>query len=111
MKKIEKLPKWEYEKAKQIVSEYEAQFSLSFVKGHFSINDLEIYSESISVPKLTEKIFDERCCCVLEQELNKRVNGVEWANTDDMGHLVISFYRRTVTDEDIKAVIDSLNAL
>ena len=111
MTKKRKITKQQYERAKQIVSEYEAQFSLSFVKGRFSIDDLEIYSESISVPKLTEKLFDETYCYVLEQELNDRVSGVEWANTDDMGHLVISFYRRTITDTDIQAVIDSLNAI
>lgn len=111
MTKKRKITKQQYKKAKRIVSEYEAQFSLSFVRGRFSIDDLEVLSRSISVPKLTDKIFDDQYCYVLEQDLHERVSGVEWVNSDDSGHLVISFHRRLITEEDVKAVIDSLNAL
>ena len=108
--KIRKITKQQYERAKRIVSEYETQFSLSFVKGQFSISDLELCSSSISVPKLTVDVFDDQYCHFLEQKLNERVSGVEWANVDDSGHLVVSF-RRLVTEEDVQAVIDSLNTL
>ena len=111
MAKKRKITKQQYERAKRIVLEHEAQFSLSFVKGRFSIDDLEVLSTSISVPKLTDKIFDEEYCYVLEQEIHDRVSGVEWTNADDSGHLVVSFHGRLVTEEDVKAVIDSLNAL
>ena len=112
MTKKRKITKQQYERAKKIVSEYEAQFSLSFFRGAFSINDLEILIGSISVPKLTEKVFDESYCYVLEQLINEKIRGLEWCNIDNNGYLSISFYRATIiSDEQINTVLECLNAL
>lgn len=112
MTKKRKITKQQYERAKRIVSEYEAQFSLSFVRGAFSLNDLEILTGSISVKKLTEKVFNESHCYMLEQLINERMGGLRWCNVDDAGYLSIAFYRATIiSDEQINTVIECLNAL
>lgn len=112
MTKKRKITKQQYERAKKIVSEYEDQFSLSFVRGAFSINDLKILIGSISVPKLTEKVFDESYCYVLEQLINEKIRGLEWCNIDNNGYLSISFHGATIiSDEQINTVLECLNAL
>ena len=112
MTKKRKITKQQYERAKQIVSKYEAQFSLSFVRGRFSLDDLEILTGSIAVPKLTEKVFTEDDCYMLEQLINDKIRGLEYCNVDDNGHLSVAFYRcYGITDEQINTVIECLNAL
>ena len=111
MAKKRKITKQQYERAKQIVSEYEAQFSLSFVRGRFSLDDLTISTGSIDVPKLTEKLFKEDDCYMLEQLINERISGLEWCNVDDAGHLSISFNSYIINEEQINTVIECLNAL
>lgn len=112
MTKKRKITKKRYERAKRVGSEYEAQFSLSFVRGAFSLDDLEILSGSIGVPKLTEKVFDEGHCHVFEGLINEKIRGLEWCNVDDSGYLSISFYRSTIiSDEQINTVLECLNAL
>ena len=112
MTKKRKITKQQYERAKQIVSEYEAQFSLSFVRGSFSLSDLTILTESITVERLTEKVFDESDCYLLEQMIHEKISGLEYCNVDDQGYLTISFFRnRAITDKQINTVIECLNAL
>lgn len=105
------ITKKQYERAKQIVAEYEAQFALSFVRGSFKASDLECISYSIEVKKLTENIFDGEWCHVLETKLNDmKVPNLNWCNTDDAGYLSIGF--RTIDTNQYKdAVLDALNNL
>jgi hypothetical protein len=111
MTKKRKITKQKYERAKRIVSEYEAQFSLSFVRGSFSLNDLTILTNSITVEKLTEKVFFEDDCYVLEQLLNDKISGLRWCNVDDLGYLSIAFDFANINDELKNTVLECLNAL
>lgn len=84
----------------------------AFARGCFSLDDLTVLSESIAVEKLTEKVFDESQCHLLEQLIHEKISGLEYCNVDDQGYLTISFYRNgSITDEQVKTVIECLNAL
>lgn len=112
MAKKRKITKQQYERAKRIVSEYEAQFSLSFVRGSFSLDDLTTLTNSITVEKLTEKVFSEEDCYMLEQLLNDKITGLRWCNVDDVGYLSVAFDNTYMSDEELKnTVLECLNAL
>lgn len=111
MKKERKITKQQYERAKKIVSKYETQFSLSFIRGSFSLDDLTILTNSIVVEKLPEKVFLEEDCYMLEQLLNDRINGLRWCNVDDVGYLSIAFDSTIIDDELKNTVLECLNAI
>ncbi len=107
-----KITKKEYEAAKLIVLKYEEQNKKTFTKGQFTADDLTLLWKSISVERLTIDIFTEDDCYKLEGLINERISGLEWVNVDDSGYLSISFiHAGTPTEEQIKAVLDSLNEI
>lgn len=112
MTKNRKITKQQYVRAQRIVSEYEAQTSLSFSRGCFSIDDLTLSVGSITVEKLTEIVFSDDDCHMLDRLITEKIKGLEWCNVNDLGYLSISFYRTTeITDEHINVVLECLNAL
>lgn len=112
MKKERKITKQQYERAKQIVSKYEAQFSLSFVRGSFLLDDLTTLTNSITVERLTDKVFFEEDCYMLEQLLNDKISGLRWCNVDDVGYLSVAFDNTDINNEELKnTVLECLNAL
>lgn len=100
----------EYKKALFIVKEYRKQSSLSVIKEHFTIDDLELTQGSIGVPSCTIINFSENDCHRLYDLISEKITCVEWCNVDDAGYLTISFYRTTeLTDEMIEVTLDCLN--
>lgn len=107
---MEKITEEQYKEAKKLVLEYESQNSSTFVRGKFSKDDLNIFFENITVPRLTEKIFTEDDCAMLEYIIATKIMGIEWCNVEEVGYLSISF-RSKITENHIKIVLESLNSL
>jgi len=106
-----KITKQQYQKAKKIVSDYEAQFSLSFVRGSFQTSDFEYLTHSVSIPKVKEGMITESEMTLLQSKLDEL--GVPWfdVGTDDMGYLVIGLGRRTNFHQYETQLLEALNDL
>jgi len=111
MKKERKITKQQYERAKQIVSKYEAQFSLSFVRGSFQASDLEYLSHSVGIPKIKDGMLSDLEMTKLQSKLDDL--SVPWFDlgTDDIGFLVIGAGKRTDYTQYEKQLIEALNNL
>ena len=102
----------QYKKALAIIKEYRKQLSLSIVRERFSLDDLELLHGAIGVPSCTINNFSEDDCNRLDDLISEKIRGVEWCNVDDVGYLIVSFYRATkLNDEMIEVTLDCLNAL
>ena len=112
MKTKKKISKQQYERAKRIVSEYEAQFSLSVVSRSFTVDDLWVLSGTISIPSLTIKIVDEDFASLLQDKLEDKGYSIEYVSLDDMGHISVRYrgaqYQR-MTDKQIDDLLSILN--
>jgi len=106
-----KITKQQYQKAKRIVSQYEAQFSLCFVRGSFQASDLEYLTHSVSIPKVKEGMITESEMTTLQSKLDEL--GIPWfdVGTDDMGFLVISLGRRINFQQYETQLLEALNDL
>lgn len=108
-----KISKQQYERAKRVVSAYEAQFSLSVVSRSFTIADLEILSGTISIPSLTIDLVDKDFAANIEDELEEKGYLIDYVSLDDMGHISVRYYGRpypaTITDKHIEDLLSVLN--
>jgi hypothetical protein len=112
MKTTRKISKQQYERAKRIVSEYEAQFSLSVVSRSFTINDLLVLSGTISIPSLTMKIVDEDFASFLQDKLEHKGYSIDYVSLDDMGHISVRYrgaQYQQMTDKHIEDLLSVLN--
>lgn len=112
MKTKRKISKQQYARAKRIVSEYEAQFSLSVVSRSFTIDDLEILTGSISIPSLTMRVVNEDYAATLQDKLEEIGYSIDYVSLDDMGHISVKYGRspyQTITDKHIQDLLSVLN--
>ena len=112
MEKKKKISKQQYERAKRIVSEYEAQFYLSVVSRSFTVDDLWVLSGTISIPSLTIKIVDEDFASLLQDKLEDKGYSIEYVSLYDMGHISVRYrgdkYQQ-MTDKQIDDLLSILN--
>ncbi len=112
MKTREKISKQQYERAKRIVSEYEAQFSLSVVSRSFTIDDLWVLSGTISIPSLTMNVVDDNFASSLQEKLEDRGYSIDYVSLDDMGHISVRYrgskYQQ-MTEKHIEDLLSVLN--
>lgn len=104
-----KISKAEYLKAKSIVAEYERQITKSNLDYHFTEDDLEIVQYSVQVPSLTMDVIDEDFASNIQSGLDERGFFVDWVSLDDMGYISIKFRNGIITENQILAVLDTLN--
>ena len=107
-----KISKQQYERAKRIVSEYEAQFSLSAVSRSFTVDDLEVLTGTISVPSLTMQVVDEDFAATLQDKLESIGYSIDYVSLDDMGHISVRYRGsayQIMTDKHIKDLLSVLN--
>lgn len=112
MKTKKKISKQQYERAKKIVSEYEAQFSLSVVSRSFTIDDLEILTGTISIPSLTIQVVNEDFAATLQDRLEEIGYSIDYVSLDDMGHISVRYRGSaypTMTDKHIEDLLSVLN--
>ena len=112
MKTKRKISKQQYERAKRIVSEYEAQFSLSVVSRSFTIDDLEVLTGTISVPSLTIQVVDEDFAATLQNKLENIGYSIDYVSLDDIGHISVRYRGsayQTMTDKHIEDLLSVLN--
>lgn len=112
MKTKRKISKQQYERAKRIVSEYEAQFSLSVVSRSFTIDDLDVLAGTISVPSLTMQVVDEDFAANLQDKLENIGYSIDYVSLDDMGHISVRYRgsaHKTMTDKHIEDLLSVLN--
>ena len=81
------------------------------VIGHLTINDLEKYQYSITVPKITDRNINEMGVHTIYNKLIEKMPEVEWTNVEDTGQLVIAFRNMLITKEQMQIVIDTINDL
>lgn len=112
MKTKRKISKQQYERAKRIVSEYEAQFSLSVVSRSFTIDDLEILSGTISIPSLTMRVVNEDYAATLQDKLEEIGYSIDYVSLDDIGHISVRYrgsQYQQMNDKHIKDLLSVLN--
>ena len=107
-----KISKKQYERAKRIVSEYEAQFSLSVVGRLFTIDDLWVLSGTISIPSLTMNVVDDDFASSLQEKLEEKGYSIDYVSLDDMGHISVRYrgYKyQQMTEKHIEDLLSVLN--
>ena len=112
MKTRKKISKQQYERAKIIVSAYEAQFSLSVVSRSFTVSDLMVLSGTISIPSLTMSIVDEDYASNLQDKLEEKGYSIDYVSLDDMGHISVRYRGsayQTISDKHIEDLLSVLN--
>lgn len=112
MKTNKKISKQQYERAKKIVLEYEAQFSLSVVSRSFTVDDLDILTGTISIPSLTMQVVNEDFAASLQDKLEEKGYSIDYISLDDMGHILVRYWGsayQTITDKHIEDLLSVLN--
>lgn len=112
MKTKRKISKQQYEQAKRIVSEYEAQFSSSVISHSFTVDDLWVLAGTISIPSLTVKIVDEDFASTLQDKLEDKGYSISYVSLDDMGHISVRYrgaQYQQMTDKHIEDLLSVLN--
>jgi len=112
MTRKRKITKKQYDRAKGIVADYEAQLSLSVVSRSFTVDDLWVLSSTIAVPSLTMDKVDDCYAGEINDKLEEKGYNIRWVSLDDMGHISVSYYGThgvTITDKHIKDLLDILN--